>query len=408
MIVQQMREWGAPLGWEVVSDLRDAGTKTQEWLRAEGVFTDRRVDVLLARRERGRVRRVIAVELSVVWEGMSSRFSDTDVWAKEAAAAGRKWSTTIERRAAAKKLKYDRDVLDTFPPQWRTSVITLEIGARGLVPADVVRKLTQLCTEISPRRSRGHADAHGKIGPGPRKKAADFAITLGERAMLGSYVIWQKRKQDWDTPEVCGTIPTQPMEERGLSELDAIRQRRVSTREKAAGTINPKWIDLDRTWDDHDAAHATELSEGNATWRKALLDVRHRAESDDAVLRVYTDGSYAGGFAGWGWIAVRGSEVVARRSGPVVTETSDPAWVGCNFASNNAGEVSAVVHAAEWLAARPANEPRAIVPDSWWAIAVTKGRWVARYHRAAARRASCAAAASRAELGWIKGHSDHV
>ena len=126
------------------------------------------------------------------------------------------------------------------------------------------------------------------------------------------------------------------------------------------------------------------------------------------MLRVYTDGSYARGFAGWGWIAVRGSEVVARRSGPVVTETSDPAWVGCNFASNNAGEVSAVVHAAEWLAARPANEPRAIIPDSWWAIAVTKGRWVARYHRAAARRASCAAAASRAELGWIKGHSDHV
>ena len=134
------------------------------------------------------------------------------------------------------------------------------------------------------------------------------------------------------------------------------------------------------------------------------------AEADPLALRVYPDGSYEGTHAGWGWVAVRGlpgrEERVMERFGPVVCDPQDTRWTGCSFASNNAGELSAVIDAAEWLASRPPTERKVIMPDSCWAIAVSRGGR-SRFHRVAARRARKAVAENSVELGWIRGHSDH-
>ena len=103
------------------------------------------------------------------------------------------------------------------------------------------------------------------------------------------------------------------------------------------------------------------------------------AEEDPSVVRVYTDGSFADGFAGWGWVAVRGESVVAHRFGPVVPSSSDDEWCGARFHSNNAGEISVVCDALRWVEQERALERESVggavvlIPDSWWAIRAAKG-----------------------------------
>jgi ribonuclease HI len=229
---------------------------------------------------------------------------------------------------------------------------------------------------------------------------------LGERAVLGSFVVWQKRRQEWDVEALWVRHPGQPREERCLGELDGQRQQRGRDREEVAGTIRPAWTDVARGTDDEDAARVEREQEANTVFRKHLIEVRERAEGDNTVLRVYTDGSYANGRSGWGWIAVMGSQIIFKRHGPVVTDIHDKRCVGCQFHSNNAGEISALIDAATWLGTRAGGEPSCIIPDSWWAIRAGKGARP-RFHWVAARRAARAVLEAGCEIGWIKGHSDH-
>jgi len=413
VLVDALRAWGQPGGWEIASDLPGADTKTQALLRAEGVLTDRRVDILAVRRDaHGAIQRAFAIELSIVWEGMTTRYSSADDWAKRAAAAGKTWTNTMERRAAAKRLKYERDVLESFPPEWRTGVVTVEVGARGVLTAGVVKQLTRLGREFLQGPSRGQKGRakKGKRTPGPTARARELACALAERAVLGSFVLWQKRQQEWDVEyeDGSGELPTQPMVDRSLHVIDAARQKTERRREEDAGALKPAFVDAARLEDDADAAVNSDFT--NTAWQTALAATTQHVEADPAAVRVYTDGSYKDGHAGWGWVAVTGGPGQERRlmerSGPVV-KYEDPRWVGCQFASNNAGELSAVIDALGWLSDRPTGERRVIVADSLWAIGVARGGR-AKFHRNAARRAQASATSVAVEFGWVEGHTEHT
>ncbi len=92
----------------------------------------------------------------------------------------------------------------------------------------------------------------------------------------------------------------------------------------------------------------------------------------------------------------------------MVVDTNDPRCVGCQFHSNNAGEVSAVVHAMLWVASEEGQEggPITVIPDSWWAIRAAKGL-LPRHHTRAARQAAELAERTSVLFGWVKGHSKH-
>ncbi len=190
------------------------------------------------------------------------------------------------------------------------------------------------------------------------------------------------------------------------AELDGQRQRRERLRDEKQGSIRPEWLAWYRAQDDEEEAAVEHEQSSNQVWRAHLVAVRCRAERDESVLRVYTDGSHEGGASGWGWVAVKGGQTIHESHGPVVLDVDDPQWVGCQFHSNNAGEISALIHAAEWMGTRPPEEPKCIIPDSWWAIGAARGATY-KFHRAAARRAAAATTKARADLGWVKGHSDH-
>lgn len=367
------------------------------------MLSDRRADALAALRVDGKVERVLLVELSIVWEGVTSSCIGSDEWAVKAAEAGRKWSNTLERRAAAKRLKYESDVLNHFPAQWKTEVCTVEIGARGIVSQNVVEKLKAAYVRLGPKSRRDVSKG------GARRRAAALAVELGERAVLGSFVVWQKRAQEWDESRLLQAPKAQPLEERSLAEIDGVRQARLRRREEEAGAMRGEFVAALVREDDQDARAAEEHSAGNVVWRRALLDATRCAESDASAVRIYTDGSFDDGRAGWGWVAVRGWHVLANGCGPVVLDSRCPDYVGCNFHSNNSGEVSAVIHALNW--AKHAEEASGlsvtIIPDSWWAIRAAKGAH-SRHHFGALRRANERAVSVGAKFGWVKGHSEHV
>lgn len=110
---------------------------------------------------------------------------------------------------------------------------------------------------------------------------------------------------------------------------------------------------------------------------------------------IYTDGSAIGNNnvtkdtpAGWGFVVVQGDpgpkhdegEVVARLSGRVVTDPSNPLFIGAEVGSNNTGELSALNEALEWVRLRGNVEPEmevTIYSDSQYALNLVFGNWKA-------------------------------
>ena len=187
--------------------------------------------------------------------------------------------------------------------------------------------------------------------------------------------------------------------------MDAARQRTERRRQTAAGTIRPEFVDIMRGMDDEERAHAAHVHGGNRLFRDVLLATHARAEGDASAIRVYTDGSYVRG-AGWGWVALRGDVVLAHDCGGVVTDVGDKDCDGCQFHSNNAGEINAIVRAGRWLRDNCAGEKCFLIPDSWWAIACTRGM-IPKHHRRAATMAAALREEVGFEVGWVKGHSGH-
>ena len=138
---------------------------------------------------------------------------------------------------------------------------------------------------------------------------------------------------------------------------------------------------------------------------------KRRAEGMVAggAMEIYTDGSGQEAGAGWGWVAVvQGQERRARR-GPVVTDKAQVGWRGAEKATNNTGELTAVLEALEW--AEGAGVKALVIRyDSEYAACMTKGEWKAKANKELVGQ--CRAALGRAEgagckVGWkhVKGHS---
>ena len=138
---------------------------------------------------------------------------------------------------------------------------------------------------------------------------------------------------------------------------------------------------------------------------------KRRAEDMVAggAMEIYTDGSGQEAGAGWGWVAVvQGQERRARR-GPVVTDKAQAGWRGAEKATNNTGELTAVLEALEW--AEGAGVKALVIRyDSEYAACMTKGEWRAKANKELVGQ--CRAALGRAEgagckVGWkhVKGHS---
>ena len=280
----------------------------------------------------------------------------------------------------------------------------LEVGARGITTEDVQKRLNKICSWMTPKKDKSQPQPpkSQRTELGPKRKATNLALVLGEKAVLGSYLIWQKRREEWNASEVWPSLSPKPLAERGLHELDRTRQAQERERAAAAGSLC-----ADLALDHDDATQAEVEANANELWRAGLLGVRESAERDPEALCIYTDGSFHGGFAGWGWVAVQNGRRIASSSGPVITDPHDARWVGCQFHSNNSGEMSAVIHASKWLSSRPLGERTVIIPDSWWAIRAAKGS-SPRFHRTAAHKAANLAEQYFVEFGWVKGHSQHI
>ena len=119
--------------------------------------------------------------------------------------------------------------------------------------------------------------------------------------------------------------------------------------------------------------HARRGREGDSGAREAAAARAARAEGMIArgVTEVYTDGSGQGGAAGWGWVAVAAGREVQARRGPVVVGADSVGWRGAERATNNTGELTAVLEAIEWAIGKGLREV-VIRYDSEYAAHMTR------------------------------------
>ena len=146
---------------------------------------------------------------------------------------------------------------------------------------------------------------------------------------------------------------------------------------------------------------------------EAARTAREATEAEAMVARgaveLYTDGSGQGEEAGWGWVAVVSGEEVAAGRGPVITAENGVGWRGAEVATNNTGELTAILEALGWATSK--RQPRAVIRyDSTYAANMTQGRWKPKRNKKLIRQ--CQEALDRAErqgctVGWrhVKGHS---
>ena len=90
--------------------------------------------------------------------------------------------------------------------------------------------------------------------------------------------------------------------------------------------------------------------------------------------------------AGWGFCVVDGDsgigrgggDVIAERSGPVVTNPSENDYLGAEVGSNNTAELTAIGHAARWILSQPGEGVVVIRGDSQYALNIASGAWRAK------------------------------
>ena len=93
--------------------------------------------------------------------------------------------------------------------------------------------------------------------------------------------------------------------------------------------------------------------EAGARWRQGAtqdgeVDTTTREEAA-RHWEVYTDGAGQQGGAGWGYVCVKDGEERHAARGPVVVSRSSAEYKGAEGHSNNTGELSAVIHALQWI-----------------------------------------------------------
>ena len=84
-------------------------------------------------------------------------------------------------------------------------------------------------------------------------------------------------------------------------------------------------------------------------FKRAVCTPQPEQEAPVGVMELYTDGGAAEGVAGWGFVAVQNGVAVHEACGPVAIDESDPGWTGADRATNNTGEVTAVIAALRWV-----------------------------------------------------------
>ena len=113
----------------------------------------------------------------------------------------------------------------------------------------------------------------------------------------------------------------------------------------------------------------------------------------ESPLHIYVDGSCeenrnvtestpaGGGFCvvdGDSGIGRGGGDVIAERSGPVVTNPSENDYLGAEVGSNNTAELTAIGHAARWILSQPGEGVVVIRGDSQYALYIASGAWRAK------------------------------
>ena len=113
----------------------------------------------------------------------------------------------------------------------------------------------------------------------------------------------------------------------------------------------------------------------------------------ESPLHIYVDGSCEENRnvtgrtpAGWGFCVVDGDsgigrgggDVIAERSGPVVTNPSENDYLGAEVGSNNTADLTEIGHAARWILSQPGEGVVVIRGDSQYALNIASGAWRAK------------------------------
>ena len=169
----------------------------------------------------------------------------------------------------------------------------------------------------------------------------------------------------------------------------------------------------------HRRLHLTKVTESekeafNASLRKHLTgdSADPIPEDHSAAIHIFTDGSGTGGRctakspAGWGFCYHTGEDW-HDASGPVVTSSDHPCYVGAEVGSNNTGEVTAILEAV--LHAIDHSFRRIVIhSDSAWAINCIKGKWRPKRHKALINYTRyLLRLLPFHSLEWIKAHAGH-
>ena len=221
--------------------------------------------------------------------------------------------------------------------------------------------------------------------------------------MFGFYLIWVNRdREGWDLQETVGYWKART-EVQNLAIADRARQREENEKATAEGT----WTDA--TCEEQESGPDSELDK--MEWEiktEARRRIREDAETQGLPC-FYPDGSFRKGLSGWGWVGQQQGSELARQCGPVKLY-GEEGWLGAQYHSNNAGELTAVIETLGHIKQQGYQGEVMIAPDNLWAADATSGACNGKVHRRLIREAQRA----HQELlkqgvtirwGWSKGHS---
>ena len=171
----------------------------------------------------------------------------------KAKAAGWTWKNTVEKRRAAKRYKYSTELMNELPREWRAELLTVEVGARGLVGQETKQDVHNLFRILGRNK-----DA--------KQQAEKCIAEARRRAMLGSYLVWHHRdREEWDITETIGRWRGQH-EGTSLASVDRARQKR-EREEQGGGRRGHGWWDRWKggSWSQREASQG---SWSDDRWRR--------------------------------------------------------------------------------------------------------------------------------------------
>ena len=244
------------------------------------------------------------LELSCVWEAESDESfeGEEDDWALRAKKAGWKWTTTIERRGAAKRFKYSGELVNALPREWHAQLATVEIGSRGLVASETRTDIHNVFRTIRCQKQA-------------KLQAERCIAEARRRAMLGSYLIWPQRdRDDWDLHETVGAWKGKK-EVENLAVADRVRQREEREKADAEGS----WTDVGNM----EPEQCPDSAAGKQEWeiKTAARTEISEAPEADGLICYYPDSSFRDGLSGSGFVVQHDGTEIAREKGPESSST---------------------------------------------------------------------------------------